>query len=187
VAAKLIYLTNVSLDGYIEDEHGSLDWTTPDEGLFAFFADLIRPVGTYLYGRRLYEAMALWETDPALAAASELAADFAGSWQASDKVVYSTTLAAVHTARTRLERSFDASSVRDLKASATTSLMVGGAGLVAHAFQAGLVDECQLVVHPVLLGGGKPALPSRTRAELELLDERAMGNGVVYLRYGIRS
>jgi dihydrofolate reductase len=181
--AKLIYISNVSLDGYIEDEHGSFDWTAPDDEVFAFITDLVRSVGTYLYGRRLYETMAVWETDPALAAQSELMADFANVWQAADKVVYSTTLEAVSTAKTRLERSFDPDSVRDMKASASGDLTIGGPNLAAHAFKAGLVDECQLFIHPVLVGGGKPALPTGVRADLELLDERRFSNGVMYLRY----
>jgi dihydrofolate reductase len=181
--AELIYVTNVSLDGYIEDEHGSFDWTAPDDELFAFITDLVRPVGTYLYGRRLYDTMAPWETDPTLAAQSELTADFAGVWQAASKVVYSRTLDAVPTARTRLERTFDAASVRDIKASATSDLTVGGAHLAAHALEAGLVDECDLFIRPVVVGGGKPALPSGTRADLELVDDRRIGDGVVYLRY----
>ena len=133
--AKLIYVTNVSLDGYIEDEHGSFDWTVPQDDFFAFITDLVRPVGTYLYGRRLYDLMAVWETDPALAAQSELRADFANVWQAADKVVYSTTLDAVSTARTRLEHDFDPVSVREMKASATSDLTVGGAHLAAQASQ----------------------------------------------------
>jgi len=183
--AKLIYVSNVSLDGYIEDEHGSFDWTAPDDELFAFITDLVRPVGTYLYGRRLYETMAPWETEPALAAKSQLWADFADVWQAADKVVYSTTLDAVSTAKTRLERAFDPGSVRDTKASATSDLTVGGAHLAAQAFRAGLVDGCHLFIRPILIGAGKPALPSDTRANLELLDERQIGNGVVYLRYRV--
>lgn len=183
--AKLIYVSNVSLDGYIEDEHGAFEWTAPDDALFAFVTDLVRPVGTYLYGRRLYETMARWETEPALAARSELMADFAGVWQAADKVVYSTTLDAVSTARTRLEGEFDPASVRDMKASATSDLTVGGAHLAAQALQAGLVDECHLLIRPILIGRGKPALPGDTRADLELLDDRRLGNGVVYLRYRI--
>lgn len=183
--AKLIYLTNVSLDGYIEDEHGSLDWTEPDDGLFAFITDLVRPVGTYLYGRRLYEMMAVWETDPALAARSELMAHFADVWQAADKVVYSTTVDALSTAKTRLEPTFDAASVRDMKAAATSDLIIGGAHLATQAFDAGLVDECQFLIHPVHLGAGKPALSVGTRAKLELLDDRRFSNGVVYLRYGV--
>jgi dihydrofolate reductase len=184
--ATLIYVTNVSLDGYIEDEHGNFDWGAPDDEYFAFITDLVRPVGTYLYGRRLYEAMAVWETDPALAAASKLFADFAGVWQKADKVVYSTTLHAVSTANTRVERGFDAASVREMKAAATRDLMVGGAHLAAQAFQAGLVDECHLLIHPVLVGAGKPALPSHLRTDLDLLHDRQIGNGVMYLRYGIR-
>jgi dihydrofolate reductase len=181
--AKLTYITNVSLDGFIEDAHGSFDWTEPSEEVFAFITDLIRPVGTWLYGRRLYEMMAVWETDATLAAQSEPMADFAKVWQAADKVVYSTTLRAVSTARSRLERSFDPDSVRDMKRSATGDLTVGGANLAAQAFKGGLVDECHLFIHPVLVGGGKPALPRDTRAELELVDERRFTNGVVYLRY----
>jgi dihydrofolate reductase len=183
--AKLIYVSNVSLDGYIEDEHGRFDWTAPDDEFFAFITDLVRPVGTYLYGRRLYDTMAVWETDPALAAQSGLTADFANVWHAADKVLYSTTLDAVSTAKTRLECNFDPASVRDMKASATSDLTVGGAHLAAHAFRAGLVDECHLFVHPVLLGGGKPALPSDVRVGLELLDERRLSSGVVYLRHRI--
>jgi dihydrofolate reductase len=185
--AKLIYISNVSLDGYIEDDRGSLDWTEPDDEVFAFITDLVRPIGTYLYGRRLYETMAVWETDPALARQSELRADFANVWQAADKVVYSTTLESVSTARARLERSFDPDSVRDLKASATSDLTIGGANVAAHAFEVGLVDECQLFIAPVLLGGGKPAFARDVCAELELLDERRFDNGTIYLRYGTGS
>jgi dihydrofolate reductase len=181
--AKLIYISNVSLDGFIEDARGSFDWTAPDEEVFAFITDLVRSVGTYLYGRRMYETMAVWETDATLAAQSEPMADFAKVWQAADKVVYSTTLQAASTARTRLERSFDPDSVRDMKRSATSDLTVGGPNLAAHAFKGGLVDECQLWIRPVVVGGGKPALPTDARAELELVDERRFTNGVVYLRY----
>lgn len=183
--AQLIYVTNVSLDGYIEDEHGRFDWTAPSDEYFTFITDLVRPVGTYLLGRRIYATMAPWETDPALAAQSELTAEFAAVWQAASKVVYSTTLDAPSTANTRLERRFDPASVRDLKASATSDLTVSGAHLAAQAFKAGLVDECHLFIHPVLVGGGKPGLPSGTRADLELLDDRRLSNGVMYLRYRI--
>jgi len=185
--AELIYISNVSLDGFIEDEHGSFDWTPPSDEVFAFITDLVRPVGTHLYGRRLYETMAVWETDPALAAQSELMADFAHVWQAADKIVYSTTLDAVSTAKSRLERRFDPGSVRRMKADASRDLMVGGPNLAAHAFRAGLVGECHLFIHPVIVGRGKPSLPSDLRAELELLDERRFDNGDVYVRYGIRS
>ena len=183
--AKLIYATNMSLDGYIEDETGAIDMGPLDDDLFASYTDLLRSVGTFLYGRRLYEAMAVWETDAALAARSDLMADFASAWQAANKVVYSTTLTAVRTAKTRLEQRFDPASVRDMKASATSDLTVGGAHLAAQAFKAGLVDECRLFVWPVILGGGKPGLPSGYRGDLELLDERRFGNGVVQLRYRV--
>jgi len=183
--ARLIYATNVSLDGYIEDERGAYDFGPLDDDLSASYTDLVRSVGTFLYGRRLYETMAVWETNPALAAQSDLTADFATAWQAANKVVYSTTLAAVSTARTRLEQRFDPASVRDMKASAPNDLTVGGAHLAAQAFKAGLVDECMLFVWPVILGGGKAALPSGHRADLELLDKRRFENGVVRLRYRV--
>jgi dihydrofolate reductase len=181
--AELIYATNVSLDGFIEDESGAFDWAPPDDDVFAFITDLMRSAGTYLYGRRLYENMAVWETDATLAARSDLMAEFAAVWQAASKVVYSTTLAAVPTADTRLERRFEPTAVRELKAAADRDLLVGGANLAAQAFEVGLVDECQLFVWPTVLGGGKPALPSGWRADLELLDVRRLGNGVVHLRY----
>ena len=181
--AKLIYVTNLSLDGYIEDEHGDFAWFPPDDEVFAFTTEIVRMVGTFLYGRRLYELMAVWETDPALAARSELMADFAGAWKAADKVVYSTTLAAVPTANTRLERRFDPAAVRHLKATAGGDLAIGGADLATQAFTAGLVDECWLLVWPVVVGGGKPGLPTGVRTDLELLEQRRFRNGVVYLRY----
>jgi dihydrofolate reductase len=184
---KLIYVANVSLDGYIEDAIGRFDWTEPTDEVFTFITDRIRPFGTYLYGRRLFETMALWESDPALAAESELRADFARVWQAADKVVYSTTLDAVSTARTRLERSFDPDSVRELKASAPSDVTVGGATLAARAFNAGLVNECELFVYPVLLGGGTPAFSGDHRVHLDLLDEHRFGSGVVSLRYRVLS
>ncbi|MGW5015490.1 MULTISPECIES: dihydrofolate reductase family protein [Micromonospora] len=181
--AKLIYVNNVSLDGYMEDERGAFAWLPMDDEVFVVYTDLLRSVGTFLYGRRLYEAMAVWETDAALAAQSDLMADFASAWQAAGKVVYSTTLAAVSTADTRLERRFDPAAVRELKATAGSDLTVGGANLAAQALEAGLVDECQLFVWPVVVGGGKPGLPTGMRVDLELLDERRFRNGVVHLRY----
>ena len=184
--AKLIYVTNVTLDGFIEDEHGSFDWSDPDDEQFVFITDLVRPVGTWLYGRRLYEAMAVWETDPALAAHSELRADFADVWQAGEKVVYSTTLDAVSTAKTRLERTFESASVRALKDESDRDLTIGGANLAARAFRDGLVDECHLFIGPVFVGRGKPALPSDLRVDLELLDHRTFDNGVVYVRHRVR-
>jgi dihydrofolate reductase len=181
--AKVIYASNVSLDGCTEDERGAVDWTTPDDDVFASITELMRSAGTYLYGRRMYDTMAVWETDGALAARSDLTSDFANVWQAADKVVYSTTLAAVSTSKTRLERHFDPGAVRDMKAAARSDLIVGGPNLAAQAFKAGLVDECHLFVWPVVLGGGKPALSTDARADLELLDERRFSNGVVHLRY----
>jgi dihydrofolate reductase len=185
--SKLIYIANVSLDGYIEDSHGDFNWTEPNDEVFAFITDLVRPVETYLYGRRLYETMAVWETDPAFAAQSELMRDFAHVWQAANKVVYSTTLNEVSTARTQVERNFDPDAIRDSRATAASDLTVGGASLAAHAFKAGLVDECQLLIYPVSVGTGKPALPRDMRVDVELLDERRFGNGVVYVRYRVAS
>ena len=183
--AKLIYASNMSLDGCTEDEHGALDWAPPDDDVFVSVTGLMRSAGTYLYGRRMYETMAVWETDPALAGQSDLFSDFAATWRAADKVVYSTTLSAVQTERSRLERSFDPDVVRDLKAAASSDVLVGGPTLAAQALEAGVVDECHLFVWPVLLGGGKPALSIRGRAELALLEEHRFGNGVVHLRYGL--
>jgi dihydrofolate reductase len=185
--AKLIYITNVSLDGFIEDEHGSFDWTEPDDEQFAFITDLVRPVGTWIYGRRLYESMAVWETDPMLASQSELYADFAQVWQTGDKVVYSTTLDAVSTAHSRLERSFDPASVRGMKDTAARDLTIGGADLATQAFRDTLIDECHLFIAPVVVGRGKPALPTDLRIELELLDERRFENGIVYVRHRVQS
>jgi dihydrofolate reductase len=185
--APLIYIANVSLDGYTEDSQGNFDWSEPDEEVFVFITDLIRPEGTYLNGRRMYETMAVWETEPAFAAQSESMGDFARVWQAAEKVVYSTTLNEVVTARTRIERSFDPDAIRELKSAAGSELNIGGANLAAEAFRTGLVDECHLFVHPVFVGTGKSALPQDMRADLELLDERRFRNGVVYLRYRIMS
>jgi len=185
--AQLSYITNVSVDGYIEDAAGSFDWSDPSDELFGFITDLVRPVDTWLYGRRLYEAMAVWETDPALGAGSELLAEFANVWQSGSKVVYSTTLDQVATAATRIERRFDPASVRELKASAAGGVTIGGAALAAHAFDAGLVDECHLFVHPVIVGDGKPAFSPDIRTGLELLDERRFDNGVVYLRHRVQA
>lgn len=185
--AKLTYLTNVSLDGYIEDAHGSLDFTQPDDEVLAFITDLVRPVETWLYGRRLYDMMAVWETDSTLAAQSALAGEFARVWQTGNKVVYSTTLRETSTARTQLERTFDPDAIRALKASARGDLTIGGANLAAQAFKAGLVDECQLVIHPAFLGTGKPALPHDMRADLELIEARRVGTGAVYVHYRVKT
>jgi dihydrofolate reductase len=183
--ARLIYASNMSLDGCTEDERGAFDWAPPDDDVFAFITDLMRSAGTYLYGRRMYETMAVWETDSALATQSDLMADYASAWQAADKVVYSSTLAATSTANTRLEPHFEPRAVQDLKDAASRDLIVGGPNLAAQALAAGLVDELRLFVWPVVLGGRNPALPTGTRAHLELLDEHGFRNGVIHLRYGV--
>ena len=181
--ARLIYSAIASLDGYVEDEDGKFGWAEPDEEVHAFVNDLERPVGTYLYGRRLYETMAGWETDPGLAGLSPVTRDFAAIWQAAGKIVYSRTLEAVSTTRTRIEREFDPDAVRQEKEAAASDLLVGGAVLAAEAFRAGLVDELHLLLTPVLVGGGKRALPEGVGLKLELLDERRFGSGTVFLRY----
>jgi dihydrofolate reductase len=183
--AKLIYTAITSLDGFIEDEEGGFGWAAPDAEVHAFINDLERPVGTHLYGRRMYETMAVWETvgdEPGLSAVE---ADFAEMWRALDKVVYSRTLDAVSTPRTRLEREFDPEAVRRMK-EGDRDISVAGPGLAQHAFQAGLVDEVHLFVFPVIVGGGKPGLPRDVRADLELLDQRRFGNGVVHLHHRTR-
>jgi dihydrofolate reductase len=185
MVARLIYTAIVSLDGYIEDERGTFDWAAPDEEVHAFVNDLERPVGTYLYGRRMYETMAGWETEPALAEHSPATRDFAGIWQAADKIVYSRTLQAAATSKTRIEREFDPEAVRELKARAERDLTVGGPALAAHAFAAGLVDETHLFIAPVIVGGGKRALPDGVHVQLELLDERRFAGGTVHLRYRV--
>lgn len=183
--AKLVYITNTSLDGYIEDQYGAFDLYEPDDDVFAATTALLRSFSTFLYGRRLYETMSVWETNPALAKQSDLTAEFASVWQAADKVVYSTTLTAVSTNTTRLERDFDPDAVHELKVAATSDLTIGGADLAAQAMAAGLVDECHLFVWPMIVGGGKPALPAGIRTNLELLDEHRFDNGVVHLRYHV--
>jgi dihydrofolate reductase len=183
--AKLTYSTICSLDGYVNDEQGRFDWAAPDEEVHAFVNDLERPVGTYLYGRRMYETMVFWETvdrDPEPA----VIGDFAGIWRAADKVVYSATLETVPSERTRLERSFDPEAVRRMKASAGSDLTVGGATLAGTALAAGLVDELAVLLVPHLAGGGTRALPDGVRSALELLDERRFASGAVYLRYAMR-
>ena len=177
--AKLIYSAIASLDGYIEDEHGKFDWAAPGEEIHAFINDLERPVGTYLYGRRMYETMVFWET---VEDESPAIRDFAEIWRAADKIVYSQTLESVSSARTRIERDFDAEAVRQLKEAAEQDITVGGPALAAQAITAGLVDEYQLFFVPVLIGGGKRALPEGVRAELELLEEHRFASGVVFLR-----
>ena len=181
--AKLVYASNMSLDGCTEDEHGAFDWAPPDDDVFVCITKLMRSAGKYLYGRRMYETLAVWETDSALAAHSDLMADYASAWRAADKIVYSSTLAAPTTAKTRLERHFDVHVVHDLKAAANRDLLVGGPTLAAQALAAGLVDELVLFVWPIILGGRNPALPTGTRADLTLIDEHRFSSGVLQLRY----
>jgi dihydrofolate reductase len=182
--AHLNYLAITSLDGYIEDVAGNFDWGEPDEEVHSFINNLVRSAGTFLYGRRMYEIMTVWETDPNLAAVSPYR-EFAAIWQAADKIVYSRTLEAVSTRKTQLEHNFDPETIRQLKAATGQDLLIGGPDLAAHAFQAGLIDACQLFLAPIIVGGGKPALPSNIRLDLELLEERRFHNGMVYLRYQV--
>jgi dihydrofolate reductase len=183
--ANLIYAAIASLDGYVEDDQGRFDWAEPDEDVHAFVNDLERPIGTYLYGRRMYETMAFWETAGEEADEPAVFSDYAEIWRAAEKVVYSRTLQSVSSARTRIERDFDHDDVRRLKDTAASDIAIGGAELASHAIGAGLVDECHLFLCPVVVGGGKRALPDKVRAPLELLDERRFRNGVVHLHYGL--
>jgi dihydrofolate reductase len=183
--ARLIYSAITSLDGYVADEEGTFDWAAPDEEVHAFINDLERPIGTYLYGRRMYDTMVYWETAHTLAGQPEVFRDFTEIWQAADKVVYSRTLETVSSARTRIERAFDPETIRRMKARAGRDIMVGGPNLAAQAIRAGLVDELQLFLTLIVVGGGRRSLPTNIRLNLELLDERRFGSGVVYLRYRI--
>jgi dihydrofolate reductase len=176
-----------SLDGYVEDTEGRFDWAAPDEEVHAFVNELERPVGTYLYGRRMYETMVFWESPPELASEPAVVQDFAEIWQAAEKVVYSKTLQTVSSAKTRVEREFDPEAVRRLKATADSDLAVGGAGLAAEAIETGLVDQYHLFLVPVVVGGGKRSLPDNVRVNLELLHERRFRNGTVYLHYRARN
>jgi dihydrofolate reductase len=182
--AKLIYIANASLDGYCEDRDGGIDFGPPDEEYFGFINELERSVGTYLYGRRMYEAMTYWET-AVIADHPPWVADFTTIWRKADKSVFSRTLTSVASARTTLEPEFNVEAVRRIKADATDDLTVGGADLAAQAFGAGLVDECHMFLWPVAFGGGKPALPRDGRLDLRLLNERRTGGGVVHLHYRI--
>jgi dihydrofolate reductase len=181
--AKLIFSTITSFDGYIEDEEGRIDWGAPDEEVASFVNDLMRSVGTYLYGRRIYETMLFWETVQDLADEPPCIRDFTELWRAANKIVYSTTLEGVSSARTRLEREFDPEVIQEMKSTLEQDITVSGPNLAAQAFRAGLVDECQLFVTPIVLGGGKPSLPNDVRLELELLNERRFRSGVVFLHY----
>ena len=183
--AKLIYFTPTSLDGFIADD-GNFDWSTPSEEVFAFITDLHRPIGTYLYGRKEYETMAVWETPEVIPGFTPGILDFARIWQAADKIVYSKSRETVSTPKMRLEREFDAQAVRELKAQSPLDISVAGPTLAAYAIRAGLVDEYHLLVVPTLIGGGIRVLPSNVRIRLELLDERRFASGWVYLRYHTR-
>jgi dihydrofolate reductase len=185
--AKLIYSAITSLDGYLADEDGNFDWAMPDEEVHTFVNDLERPVGTYLYGRRMYEVMVDWETAHTLADQPPFMQDFAEIWQAADKIVYSKTLKTVSSARTRIERDFDPEAVRQLKATTGRDIGVGGPDLAAQAIKAGLVDEFHLFVAPIVVGGGKQSLPDNVRLKLELVDERRFANGMVHLHYRTRT
>jgi dihydrofolate reductase len=181
--AKLIYSAIASLDGYIADEDGNFDWAEPDEEVHGFVNDLERRASTYLYGRRMYEVMLYWEIAHTLADQPPFVRDYTEIWQAAEKIVYSRTLQTVSSARTRIERDFDPEAVRQIKAAAERDITVGGPELAAQAIRAGLVDEIHLFVAPIVVGGGKQFLPDDVRLELELLDERRFGNGVVHLHY----
>lgn len=184
--AKLVYVPITSLDGFIEDDEGRFDWAVPTEETHAFINDLMRPVGTYLYGRRMYETMIGWEIDPSLAESSPVMADFAQIWQAADKVVYSRTLDDVSTPRTRLKGEFDPHWVQELIASSDRDIVIAGAELAGHAFRAGLIDEVHVFLAPILIGGGKPSLPADVRLKLELVDQSHIPDGMAYLRYRTR-
>jgi dihydrofolate reductase len=194
--AKLIYSAIASLDGYVEDENGRFEWAEPDAEVHAFVNELERPTGTYLYGRRMYETMLWWETldtGPAEDARADddadplraVTSDYAELWRAADKIVYSRTLDAVSSARTRIEREFDPDAIRDLKRTAAADISIGGSELAGQALGAGLVDELRLLINPVIVGGGKPALPDRVWTELELIDERRFQGGVVHVSYRV--
>ena len=183
--ARLIYSAITSLDGYVEDAHGEFDWAAPDEEVHAFVNELERPIATYLYGRRMYDTMAFWETATGHEEPSVFR-DYAEIWRAADKIVYSRTLRAASSARTRIERDFSPAAVRELKSALPDDMGIGGPELAGQAIAVGLVDECQLFLSPVVVGGGKRALPDHVRADLDLLDERRFESGVVYLRYRMR-
>ena len=183
--AKLIYAAIASLDGDVEDEEGRFDWAMPDQDVYAFVNDLERPIGIYLYGRRMYETMVFWETGGTGADEPPVIGEWAGIWRAAEKVVYSRTLQTVSSARTRIEGEFEPDAVRRLKQSSVADIAVGGAELASQAIGAGLVDECHLFLRPIVVGGGKRALPDNVRAQLELLDERRFRNGVVHLHYRV--
>jgi dihydrofolate reductase len=181
---KLLYTAIASLDGYVADDQGNFDWSAPDEEVHGFINDLERPIGTYLLGRLMYEVLVAWET---MDADNPVEKDFAELWRAKDKIVYSRTLESVSSARTRIERAFDPAVVRELRASSDSDISVGGPHLAAEAIRAGLVDEILLFLNPIVVGCGNAALPDDVHMELELLDDHRFTNGVVYVRYGVRT
>ncbi len=181
--ARLIYSAIASLDGYVEDEQGGFEWAAPDQEVHAFVNNLERPVGVYLYGRRMYETMLFWETEGTGSDQPAVMRDFAEIWRAADKVVYSRTLQTVSSERTRIERDLDPDAIHRLKETSGSDIAIGGAELAGQAIAAGLVDEVHLLLGPIVVGGGKRALPSNVRAQLELMDERRFRNGVVHLHY----
>jgi dihydrofolate reductase len=185
--AKLIYAAIASLDGYIADDDGNFDWAMPSDEVHAFANDLERGIGSHLYGRRMYDTMVFWETEPRAPDAPPEMREYAEIWRAADKVVYSTTLDSPSSARTRIESRFDPEAVRRFKAEAQRDLSIGGANLAGQAIEAGLVDELHLFLVPIIVGGGTPVLPGRVRVPLELMEERRFANGMVYLRYGVAS
>lgn len=184
--ARLVYAGITSLDGYLADADGDFDWSAPDEEVHSFVNELQRPVGTYLYGRRMYEVMRYWETAGSAGDQLPFEQDFTEIWRAADKVVYSRTLDGVSSARTRIERDFRPGALRQLKASADRDITVGGAELGGQAIRAGLVDECHMFLTPIVVGGGKRFLPGDVRFQLDLLDEHRFGNGVVHLHYRVQ-
>jgi dihydrofolate reductase len=183
--AKLIYAAIASLDGYVADEDGNFDWAMPDEEVHAFVNDLERPVGTHLYGRRMYETMKVWDSDEILQEQPQVMHDYAKIWRTANKIVYSRSLEEAKTSRTRLERSFDPEAIRALKESKERDVSIGGPELAAQALDASLVDELQLFLVPAVVGAGKPALPIKSRARLKLLKHRRFTNGTVYLHYRV--
>lgn len=185
--ARLIYSAITSLDGYVADEDGNFDWAAPDDEVHAFINDLDRPIGTYLYGRRMYEVMVGWEAIDSQPDLPAVMSDYAAVWQAADKIVYTKTLEQVSSERTRIEREFDPDAVRRLKTTEERDISIGGPDLAAQAFLAGLVDECHLFITPTIVGGGAQVFPRHVRVRLDLQAERVFGEGVVYLRYRTRT
>ncbi len=184
--AKLISSAIASLDGYVEDADGRFGWARPDEEVHAFVNELERPIGTYLYGRRMYETMVFWET-AGTSGEPAVFRDYAELWRTAEKIVYSRTLEKVSSARTRVEREFDRDAIRARKREAATDISIGGSELAGQALAAGVVDELHLLLCPIIVGGGKPALPHHVRADLEVIDERRFESGVVHIRYEVTS